>query len=452
MDGQRFDDLTRRLVVRGSRRWAFRGLLGVASAVWTGGWETASAVACRSDEKYRGGFGCVCLTTGRPPTPPGSRCPCPSGQQRCGDACVRIDRDPANCGECGRHCPVDRPYCVGAACVACRRDADCDDGIGCTVDVCRGGACLNTPDQAFCDDGNPCTIDACDPDAGCTTIENDGATCEDGDLCTTGDVCQAGVCRRGVPVDCLDLTDACNDGVCDPSTGDCFVRPAREGQRCDPGDRCVEDASCRAGRCVGVPVNCDHLSGDCASGFCDAATGKCDADAINDGEPCTPDFGCFTDATCLAGSCLGEPLDCSLLDQECARGSCDDESGTCRLRPVANGTACGAGGTCCAGSCCSDACSVSGECPTCMPSGSVGCRDDDDCCGNLGCGGTYPLSVCRCVDENHGPCNQDSDCCGDLVCFQDESGRTSCVGNGRVDALTAQSVFVATAWKVGSLR
>ena len=48
-------------------------------------------------------------------------------------------------------------------CVDCSEDADCSDGISCTVDSCDLPAgCTNDATDALCDDGDACSVDACD--------------------------------------------------------------------------------------------------------------------------------------------------------------------------------------------------------------------------------------------------------------------------------------------------
>jgi hypothetical protein len=84
----------------------------------------------------------------------------------------------------------------------CKIDADCDDGVGCTLDACVNGDCQNIETclqgeycnastgncekeatckiDADCDDGVGCTLDAC-VDGDCQNIE----TCAQGEYCST---------------------------------------------------------------------------------------------------------------------------------------------------------------------------------------------------------------------------------------------------------------------------
>jgi hypothetical protein len=55
-----------------------------------------------------------------------------------------------------------------APALPCAADAECDDGIACTLDRCVAGACTHTADDAVCEDGDVCTADACSLTAGCT--------------------------------------------------------------------------------------------------------------------------------------------------------------------------------------------------------------------------------------------------------------------------------------------
>ena len=50
----------------------------------------------------------------------------------------------------------------------CDSDAECDDGIPCTIDECIDEACVRTPDDTLCDDGLFCTgAEFCWPYYGC---------------------------------------------------------------------------------------------------------------------------------------------------------------------------------------------------------------------------------------------------------------------------------------------
>ncbi len=70
----------------------------------------------------------------------------------------------------------------------CTSDAQCDDGLACTVDACDPAlrVCTHAPRSALCDDGVFCDGDeVCDPSAGCTTIPRN---CADSVTCTV-DTC-----------------------------------------------------------------------------------------------------------------------------------------------------------------------------------------------------------------------------------------------------------------------
>lgn len=127
---------------------------------------------------------------------------------------------------------------TGGGCVS---DADCDDGVGCTVDLCAGGECTAAPSDALCDDGVSCTKDSCDLFADCTNAPLD-ALCSD-DVGCTADFCLPGVGCVYEPCD-----DACSDGSfcnglerCDPGVG-CVKAPAP----CDDGIVCSID-TCNPG-------------------------------------------------------------------------------------------------------------------------------------------------------------------------------------------------------------
>lgn len=67
----------------------------------------------------------------------------------------------------------------------CETDAECNDGVPCTLDSCDTGrsVCRHVLDNAMCDDGNFCNGDeACDGLRGC--VEGPRRSCDDGDVCT----------------------------------------------------------------------------------------------------------------------------------------------------------------------------------------------------------------------------------------------------------------------------
>jgi hypothetical protein len=68
--------------------------------------------------------------------------------------------------------------------IACRADADCDDGVECTRDVCLSqGYCRSTTDYTRCSDGVFCNgIEVCDAFMGC--LEGVVPTCDDMEPCT----------------------------------------------------------------------------------------------------------------------------------------------------------------------------------------------------------------------------------------------------------------------------
>src|SRR5262249_10229866 len=88
----------------------------------------------------------------------------------------------------------------------------------------------------------------------CTTLAQAGAgsKCDCTDLSFAGllDPCVTGFCDDG---------NACTTDTCDPSSGKavCHNDPVADGKSCDDGSFCSESDVCRAGKCMGTPVNCD---------------------------------------------------------------------------------------------------------------------------------------------------------------------------------------------------
>jgi hypothetical protein len=162
---------------------------------------------------------------------------------------------------------------------ACSENADCVDSDNCTVDICVNSACQHLPvDCSNLDD--QCNVGVCDPGTG--TCEKDplplnGNSCNDGNLCTANDICTNGTCA-GSAKDCSTLTDQCNVGVCDPGTGTCEQDPVpKNGNACNDVDNCTENDICVNGECAGTDIP------DCISCAIEIARGRaCPGETIDD--------------------------------------------------------------------------------------------------------------------------------------------------------------------------
>jgi hypothetical protein len=219
------------------------------------------------------------------------------------------------------------------------RVPDAGGGTDASTDPCGAVDC------AALDDG--CRVGVCDRETGSCEAEPraDGTGCDDADACTTGDACSVGSCE-GTTIDCSTLDGACVTGACDATTGACETMPVAEGTACDDGDRCTTDDACAAGTCGGAPLDCSSMSDGCNAATCDASTGACVRAPLADGRPCDDGARCTTVDRCSAGVCAGTDVDCSYLDDGCAEGACDSETGLCGATPLADGLACDDESTC----------------------------------------------------------------------------------------------------------
>ncbi|MBD90262.1 MAG: hypothetical protein CL940_07980 [Deltaproteobacteria bacterium] len=339
--------------------------------------------------------------------------------------------------------------------------AACDDGNLCTTgDVCGGGQCGGEPNS--CDDGNECTDDSCAPATGCKNIDN-SKPCDDNNACTSGDFCISGSCFGGAAVQCTSNIQ-CTTGVCDPVQG-CVAETVSDGTACDDGTECTDDDACFDGVCSGTSV-CECLTtadcaasenddlcdgtlvcvdgacevdpstvvacpaaGPCEAGKCIPATGECKFEASNEAASC--DAGpCKTLGMCMAGECVGEPVDCD-DGQPCTSDKCDLDTGLCVTE--AKSGSCDDSDPCTINEACDEGlctgglnfpCNDGDPCTSDACEPGVGCTfkpvvcDDDDACTTDSCNaqgacvfeekicGNDPLNTCQSgyCDENTGEC------------------------------------------------
>ena len=300
---------------------------------------------------------------------------CADPASACGDKCVDLQNDPANCGDCGHACAAanaEHALCIAGTCTydTCSKGfADCDGNVanGCELptssDVANCGGCgiVCAPQNGT---APTCTMGLCgfstcsagfadcDSDAsnGCeTTLATDDANCgKCGNACGGGTVCAGGVCGlvctgattlcgSGANAFCT-LTDddpencgacghsctpvnvdnkACAKGMCgyhqcETDYGDCDDNPANGCETC---------LSCSTTNCGGCGINCEAVNvvnlgctgspGACTWDSCKSGWANCDANAGNGCE--TPD----SDTTC------GTACDnCTTTGQHCVAGAC----------------------------------------------------------------------------------------------------------------------------------
>ncbi len=306
--------------------------------------------------------------------------------------------------------------------------AACDDQDPCTVgDTCADGACVSGTPMDCSALSDVCHTGVCQ-DGTCVAIEETWA-CDDQDPCTTGDVCTGGTCK-GTPLDCSALSDACHVGVCE--NGACVAKPLT-GNACDDGDACTVNDTCQNGTCVGQAKDCSNLDDACHHGVCSGGT--CVAQALT-GNACDDGNACTVGDVCQNGTCVGQPMDCSNLDDACHTGAC--VGGTCVAQaltgnPCDDGDACTVGDTCQNGTCvgqakdcsamsdqCNDGVCVGGTC-TKQPRTGNACDDGNACT----VGDTCQNGACVGQPKD---CSYLSDQCNDGVCV---SG--TCVQQPRTD-------------------
>jgi hypothetical protein len=333
MDGERFDQLTRRLVRRADRRAFVAGLVGAVAGGLFGVGDAGAAV-CRMP----------------------------------GDSC----REGANCcsGVCGPKETGGRHRCL------CQSPADCPAPRRCRAATCEDGVCgtrITAGDP--CDDGNACTTDdVCGDDGGCRGTP---IPCHAIDACHVAGVCdrRTGVCSN---------PPAPAKTVCGSAPDLCHLPPACDGAgACVDGDPvvCTAKDSCHAvGTCDLGTGACSNpqLPDETACALPGGGSGHCCGGVCRE---CCADGDCGTGRTCSGGTCVCDPATCAGC---CAGNACvgGNDSGACGHGGVTcavcqSPQTCGGGGTAgvcgctpdCQGRCggVSDGCGgTCGACPTCQ--------------------------------------------------------------------------------------
>ena len=135
----------------------------------------------------------------------------------------------------------------------------------------------------------------------------------------------AGLCG-----DCSHLDDDCNMGVCHEETETCVAEPINVGQSCDDGLYCTVNEVCSAqGQCLGQQRDCSHLDELCRVGVCEEDGKGCVARNASEKASCDTGQFCVVNEKCVFGECVGEPRDCSYLDDECHVGVCNEAGEKC---------------------------------------------------------------------------------------------------------------------------
>ena len=225
VDGQRFDQFTRLIVTRPSRRQVFRALFGGVVAGLVGNRTPALAgETCNERGQLCGGSDGECCE--------GLFCDI-DGSERCEVVvCLEQGKVCQTDGDCceGLFCPSDQLDCepIPAGCAAegeeCAVDADCCDDFICPANrlVCEAPAPVCVADGDVCTDDSECCEGICCAGA-CRAIEccideaDPNARCPEGTACSEG-VCVDVSASCGDDSDCPDDTCCCADGSC---SGDC---------------------------------------------------------------------------------------------------------------------------------------------------------------------------------------------------------------------------------------
>jgi hypothetical protein len=145
-------------------------------------------------------------------------------------------------------------------------------------------------------------------------------------------------------IDCsMIATGDCQKAICNEGTGMCEIVPDTDGIPCDDGVFCTANDACQAGTCVGPDVNtCGNTVGACDDLVCDEQSQTCSVTPLVDGTACTPSDLCQSNGSCLFGQCQGTPKDCFFfpVPNECHIATCNPMDGMCQAVPGNEGLGC----------------------------------------------------------------------------------------------------------------
>jgi hypothetical protein len=246
----------------------------------------------------------------------------------------------------------------------------CDDGKVCTaMERCKAGKCQGGAPRNCSHIANDCNAPSCNEELGCVANPRpDNTPCSDGLYCTDNDSCVGGKCL-GTQRACPEVACQTSQG-CSELTQDCAYQQAPGGSSCDDGLYCTTTDECtNYGQCQGTgTLDCSSLTTDCAHGECQEAQQGCVAVPDYEYSSCTDNSYCTTSDHCDGnGNCVGTPKDCSYMDQDCKKGNCDVNSGSCVTVNVAQGTQCNDGNS----STVNDQCNGNGVCVGTGPDAGV---------------------------------------------------------------------------------
>jgi len=311
----------------GARRFAFLGLwgaLGVASAFQgcAKGEVEFEDAANTVSTTTQGGSGGIPGSGGQGGTP-----------GLCAQNCESISTPPCLKSVCndGTYQGV-----VGDCVVVPDEGASCDDGMFCTIDdTCNAmGVCTGGPPNDCGMAAPPCNEIVCDENAdSCDEMPAmNGAACQDPtNLCIKGSTCSNGLCIGGAPDDCFffPVPDDCHVAVCNPMTGMCESTIGNEGLGCtDPNDLCTVSKTCMNGICQGgTAKDCSYLSQGCNVGVCDTTSGMCTTMGVMNGQPCNDLNACTTGELCNNGNCTGgSPVTTCTNGDGCCPSGCNQNN------------------------------------------------------------------------------------------------------------------------------
>jgi hypothetical protein len=389
--------------------------------------------------------------------------------------------------------------CGGVCATACANNSHCLAASDCASKICnlKTNKCV----QSDCEDG---TRDDAETDIDCG-----GGTCGG---CATGQVCQVGsdcankLCNTGKMM-CVAST--CDDGAQDGTEtdvdcgGSCTAK-CKVGQGCMAAGDCVSPSTCDGTHhctavqctngmqdsdnpsavppiaaesdidcgglvCAPCPLGKKCVSGsDCQTGFCNAMTKLCVADACHDGakdgsetdidcggscatkcadgQMCKGASDCASSgAICTAGSACCVPsgtacagFDCGMRQDNCGQSfTCGSNGGSCQSAAFActNNVCCQTQASSCSGKCgtVTNNCSTMYACNSCP--GGYSCNASNCCAASAatacaghgcqtvgdGCGGQIACSTTGCGAGQ---------VCNGTTCCTQTAKNTACSGNG----------------------